>query len=434
MLDTAAPEWYDKKKVQEEVSVVIVEFFSQSPIENMISALVNRPERVIFLGEAKKMKRYDAAFHRFLDAVGNSVTQLEYRNIRVRELSQIVNALESIVEEYPDCHFDITGGEPMPLAAIGIIYERYRSGGIELHQYNIRAGRVYDCDLNGQSVSGQIPVLTVRQNILLHGGSVVSWEERENGTFDWQMDEEFRKDIETMWEICRANCSLWNRQITLLDDMQRFCLETGDPLERKAPIDVLDRYLSERRVPLDLKSVFDRLEKEGLLLSVSRENGIFSLRFKNSQIRRCLTKAGTILELITYAVARDADLKNGEDCYSDALTGVFIDWDGVVHEEMDSQVDTQNEIDVILMRGAVPVFVSCKNGAVEEEELYKLHTVTERFGGKYAKAVLVGTTLGRGGRSKKYFLERAENMGIRVIEGVHQMSREEFARQLRSLV
>ena len=44
--------------------------------------------------------------------------------------------------------------------------------------------------------------------------------------------------------------------------------------------------------------------------------------------------------------------------------------------------ETKNEIDVMLMRGVVPVFVSCKNGAVKMDELYKLDTVAQRFGGR----------------------------------------------------
>jgi hypothetical protein len=36
-----------------------------------------------------------------------------------------------------------------------------------------------------------------------------------------------------------------------------------------------------------------------------------------------------------------------------------------------------------------PLFVSCKNGDVKTEELYKLHTVATRFGGPYAKKMLV---------------------------------------------
>lgn len=158
------------------------------------------------------------------------------------------------------------------------------------------------------------------------------------------------------------------------------------------------------------------------------------MRFKNEQIRRGLSKAGTILELITCLAAREIRFKDGTRCYQDAMTGVFIDWDGVVHALTDEVVDTENEIDVILMSGLIPVFVSCKNGAVGEEELYKLNTVAERFGGAYVKKALMGTMLGRNGRSKQYFLERARDMGIHVLEGTHELSGEELSAWFRQLI
>ncbi|MGN0204024.1 MAG: hypothetical protein ACI4BB_05750 [Coprococcus sp.] len=45
--------------------MVIVEFFSQVPIENMISALAGSPERVIIVGESKKIEKLPV-FRRFL--------------------------------------------------------------------------------------------------------------------------------------------------------------------------------------------------------------------------------------------------------------------------------------------------------------------------------------------------------------------------------
>lgn len=412
--------------------MVIVEFFSQSPIENMVSTLANRPEVVVFVGDLKKMKRYHPVFLKFLEATGNAATRLEYRGIRSRNLQEIVESLEEIVEEFPGCHFDITGGDPMSTAAVGIVCERHRDQGIELHQYNIRTGKVYDCDLNGKTASGDIPGMSVEQNIILHGGCVVSGEVRENGTLPWDFTEEFLKDVETMWKICRTNVNQWNRQITMIDDMGRFD-RSDDPLWVRVRTAELESYLSERRVPMDLKGVLEKLERAGMLRGLEREGEYFSLGFKNDQVRRVLTKAGTILELVTCLAAKKAAQKDGKLCYHDAMTGVFIDWDGVVHEQDDQTVDTENEIDVILMRGLVPVFISCKNGAVGEDELYKLATVAERFGGDYVKKVLVGTTLGRGGRSKQYLLARAKDMGIQVLEGVHKMPEAEFVKQLRLL-
>ena len=72
-----------------------------------------------------------------------------------------------------------------------------------------------------------------------------------------------------------------------------------------------------------------------------------------------------------------------------------------------------NEVDVLVMRENVPVFMSCKSGKLKAQEslhaLYELETVTERFGGKYAKKVLV-TTRPLGPR----YMERAAEMGIEV--------------------
>ena len=85
------------------------------------------------------------------------------------------------------------------------------------------------------------------------------------------------------------------------------------------------------------------------------------------------------------------------------------------------------------MHGTVPVFISCKNGAVGDEELYKLNTVAHRFGNAYVKKVLVATTLGKATVSRQYFLERAKDMRITIVDNVHEMTAKEFEKKLRAL-
>ncbi|MCD7837637.1 MAG: DUF1887 family CARF protein, partial [Clostridiales bacterium] len=184
---------------------------------------------------------------------------------------------------------------------------------------------------------------------------------------------------------------------------------------------------------IDLKGAFYPLERDGLIAGSYRDKTTFRFWFKDEQVKRCLSKAGTILELYIYLMASELTQKDGSRYYTDEMIGVFIDWDGVVHDETDFAVDTENEIDVVLMRGLVPVFISCKNGAVGEDELYKLRSVADRFGSAYAKRVLVGTTFGRGKTSKEYLLERAKDMNVQVIEGVHEMTEEELKKRLREL-
>ena len=410
---------------------VIVEFFSSSPIENVVSILACQPDLVVFLGDAKRMKRQSHVYQRFLEETNNTQTKIEYRPIRIHELYEIVNVVESVVRDYPGCHFDLTGGDDLATTAMGIIYERYKEDGIELHQYNINTGKAYDCDLDGTTLSSNLPTMTVRENIVLHGGMVVDSSLRDSGSYDWSLTDDFESDIYRMWDICKANCGLWNTQISMLNAMEAYDL-SEDALTMKIAIEDFRQGYKQTGGSVNLKGVLPRLERIGVILTRASEF-YYEIEFKNEQIKRCLMKAGTLLELYTLISARKITDKEGAAYYNDSMTGVFIDWDGIVHDPLEQVVDTENEIDVVLMHGVVPVFISCKNGAVGDEELYKLNTVAHRFGNAYVKKVLVATTLRKAVNSRKYFLERAKDMKITVIEDVHEMTATEFEKKLKAL-
>jgi hypothetical protein len=174
------------------------------------------------------------------------------------------------------------------------------------------------------------------------------------------------------------------------------------------------------------------LQKHGLIRDLVLQDTV-TFTFKNEQVKRCLTVAGQILELAIASRLRSITDKDGLPLYNDVRVGVVIDWDGEFHnEETENIYDTENEIDVLLMHGAVPVFVSCKNGIVTPEELYKLNSVAERFGGEYAKKILVATALNTLGETGNYLRQRAEDMHIRIVENIQQMDEEELARKFRS--
>ena len=80
----------------------------------------------------------------------------------------------------------------------------------------------------------------------------------------------------------------------------------------------------------------------------------------------------------------------------------------------------------------IPVFVSCKNGCVETEELYKLSAVAEKFGGEYAKKVLIATALDERGSNADYLRERARDMNIRLVEKIQDADDSELQRIIRS--
>lgn len=476
--------------------MTIVEFFSDVAIDNIVTTLANRPERVIFVGESDGKACWDGRLgrlKRFFKAAGVNNTEIDYRTIENSGvLSDIVNVLDGIVREYPDCQFDLTGGNELCLVAAGVIFERYGNRQLNLHQYDIQSGQVFDCDGNNHVVSSVIPPLTVEQTILLHGGSIVRYPVRENGYYPWNFNEEFRKDVRAMWEICSSDRASWNTQVTMLGDMQTFKdtqmstkkpqpkpaamtlaslipaefapaqsdAESKSPAEKDLTLSIplkkfLGYHCSLRNVPLPGKfdksiSILRKLENAGLLSDIHSAEDNFRVTFKNEKIKRALAKAGTILELYTCLVAGCLKDDYGNQYYNDSKVGVFIDWDGRSHEKNGKEVDTENEIDVVLMRGLVPVFISCKNGTFDDDELYKLNTVARRFGGPYAKRVLVASASGSAsiGDSKKgegkkgyskesvttrYLNDRAKEMDIKIIWNVSGLSETAFGEQLKSL-
>ncbi len=95
------------------------------------------------------------------------------------------------------------------------------------------------------------------------------------------------------------------------------------------------------------------------------------------------------------------------------------------------------------MAGVRPIFISCKNGDVKSDELYKLQTVSQEFGSEYAKASLLSTVYfdedsgvwdGYGGNKTTSSLkDRAGEMGIRLLSSMHRTSTGKFDEALSRL-
>ena len=51
--------------------MVVIEFFSETPIDNMISTLTSHPDKVILVGQSKIIRKNGKAYEKFLVSVGN---------------------------------------------------------------------------------------------------------------------------------------------------------------------------------------------------------------------------------------------------------------------------------------------------------------------------------------------------------------------------
>lgn len=408
-----------------------VEFFDRSPIENVVSSLTTTPDKIIFIGDKKQMDRTRKVYERFF-AYRGLTTQLDFKPIKKNDLEDIIDVLTEIVKTEPECVFDLTGGEDLLLMAMGIVSRKFPH--VQMQRFNLNNGVVTDCDGDGKVLYEGTPTLTVEELIMLHGGALRYADEgKQNCTYRWDVTEEFAEDVRQLWELCRQDSLSWNKQMNAIYAIEAL-REDEDSLE-------VDISLAHVQTQMNLKGVayespgplLRRLSELKLILDYDFKNGNIYYRYKNNQIRRVLEKAGTILEVKVLVEAKMAKHKNGEPYYTDAVSGAFIDWNGEYGSGDSDDKNTENEIDMILMKGLTPVFISCKNGKVEYDELYKMYSVVSHFGGPHAKKVLIATYVHKNEASRESRCLRASEMGIHLIADVDKLEPNGFVSMIKEL-
>lgn len=348
--------------------------------------------------------------------------ETEFQYIDRYDYEDIFTTLNRILDENEDCCFDLTGGKELVLAAMG---EISASKNIPLVQFNIRTGNMI-CVKNYDCIIEEVTSMSIEESVALSGGTLVPPLADE---FKWELTKDFRNDIETMWKINGKSTSEWNKFSKVLAKYGREILESGN-LSLKKSMSKLDETEKEDLLNPD---ILDELRENKIVLDYSDKNNTISFRIKNKQVFECIIKAGNILELYTYMVATEI-AEELPGFYDDIKMGVKVDWDGVINERTSKIKDTTNEIDVFMMRDLVPVFISCKNGNVGKEALYELHTVAEKFGGEYAKKVLMATFITHDPVKKEFLKQRARDMNIEIIENIDVMSKSEFKREMKRRV
>ena len=410
-----------------------IEFFDKSAIENICSCLVNAPDRVVLIGSQKKTLLSHAQRYHDLFLVKGVDIEFICKSVNKNNLQDIVDLLSEIVESYEDCVFDLTGGDELMLVAVGIVYYRYRDMDIQMHRFNLRSNVLYDCDKDGKDIPiDNLPELSVQENIRLYGGKVVFEDEKPGASYRWDWTADFIDDIRNIWDICKRDVRAWNTQIGVFAAAEELSDKTS-PLVTTVSMPKISEYLKNFSAKyVEIKRIIRELQDHGLLFFEDSEEDVISITYKNEQVKRCLIKAGQALEMKITLAAMLAHDKSGDHVYSDVMNGVYIDWDGNIHTEQDGY-DTENEIDVMIMHGMIPVFVSCKNGMIDIDELYKLSAVADKYGGKYAKKVLIATALGSKDHFAMYLRQRAQDMNIRLIENIQKTTEEDLERLIGSL-
>ncbi len=388
----------------------VVEFIDSCQLENVISALKFKPEKVVYIGfNEQECLRELEIIKDFFKLRGDSI-KVENVTVNRYNYAEIVQTLKRVARENPECAFDLTGGKELALVAMG---EVYASEKMPMFQVDIPANKVIKVASCQNLGSVENAVLSIEESVALNGGKVLESKR-------WNINKEFVTDINAVWTVAKKDFTEWN------NDVKRLCAMEKNHA-RVAEYGYYEIDTEDENCNPDYEFI-NRLNQTGIIVDYKRISGGFSYSYKDSIVREILLKSGNILELYTYWAANE--IAKADTGFFDFIeTGVMVDW-GTEEMKKGQLCRTANEIDVVMMRDTVPIFVSCKCGKVGKEALYELDTVTEQLGGKYAKKILVATDISNSPSSKTLFLKRAEDMNIKVITDVHRMSFEEFKQML----
>ena len=410
--------------------MTLIELYDRTPIDNIVGTLVLRPTRTVFFtADGTASQSAVRSYSSILSSHGvNTVL-----DVRQTDVSDIPSRVKSIVDAVADCEdecvIDITGGEDVALVAIGMAM-----AGDAAAKKNVRALRidhekrrasVFLVSREGLSLEREIDYssdsavyLTVRENIELHGGRYFS------SAMKFGPSDAAVADIDGLWAICRRDPADWNYKTGRLATL-------SSRVSEDMPIYTLHKEsLGDGRGQLE-SGFWDELVRLGYIKVDRKRSGrqVYVYTFKNEITRECLVKSGSVLEYITYKAA--IGLKSGgKSLFDDAEVGVVMGWDS-------GNDASRNEIDCVLMRGCVPIFISCKNGDVKVDELYKLDTVADKFGSGCSLKVLVSSAyfdknskMYDGERASQNLRDRARDMGVHLINKVHLKTEKSLQKEI----
>lgn len=386
----------------------LIELFDDRPLENVLAADVFRPERVVFLcpGWAAQSKRMHEGVRSFFKSRGLE-TECIFLETSVYKTDKVEKQLRSIIEEYPDCALDITGGTDAVLFAAGITcrdanmavftYSRTKNCFFSINAAEFAEGR--QCDA----------VYGIEEFFTMAGGAMKKGRV-DNGTLSAYLD-----DIDPFFDIYLSHRKKW---VGFINWMQRASAAKGDgsfSLSVESNYTVKGNRGAKISADEEILTQLRRLEFIKYLEILKDRSVSFS--FRDGQIRYWLRDIGSVLELYVYKACIDAGI------FDEVRCSVIVDWESDATNDVVS-----NEIDVTAIRGITPVFISCKTCAIDTDALNELAILMNRFGGEMAKAVIVSTE-----NCRSITRARAAALGISVID-LEDIRAGELSRQIRQLM
>ncbi len=393
----------------------LIELYDPSThLYNALGVMLYRPKRVIFLIPEHSAHIYEKYKNEYLRLWKKHGCSPESTISVLTGTSNIID-LSATIEQFCEegTVLDVEGGTPELYLAAGFVCASHPCG-VSCVRIDFRDKKLTEYRYDSGEPSYTVRTFTKEESerlsisvedcIRIYGGEIVR-----NAFSDLialgMTKEHIISEAQTLWEaVTKGAGKGWNDIVP-----DRFHVHDAEDLT----VYVKD---SDVKLPLVSRAVAALTEK-GLLRKINGPGSRYFYKCSSPLVMSALRKAGEALELYTLSLALSID------GVTDALSGVSISFD-------DGEGSSDNEIDCIFMRGSTPVFISCKNGHIGSDELYKFFTVSRQFGGNERISLLVAANFNENGKKSATLRDRAELYGISLITDFSGKSHHEMTEML----
>ncbi len=386
----------------------LIELYDESPIENVLSADTFNPACTVFLcpSEVAQDKERQKRLREYFINRGHKM-DIVFLDTSLYHADKVEKQLRGVIENYPDCAIDIAGGSDAALFAAGVVS---RDLDVAVFTHSRKKHRFFDINNAEFADHLELSLKYSTEDFFRMAFGDMKPGRVNNETLSGYMDV-----IDPFFTLYLKYRKQWK---TIISWFQRASSAEKDG---KYSLSVQSDYTvkGERasRIAANEDALY-ALERLGFLLDLEivREKYV-RFRFKDAQIRYWLRDQGSVLEIYAWKACLDTGIFHEVQC------STVVEWE----RGGENGDKVSNEIDVMAVRNATPVFISCKTCPVDTDAINELAILRDRFGGDAAKAVIISTE-----NCRAITRRRAEALDINVIT-LNEIRSCRLSEQIRSL-
>ncbi|KLE16222.1 hypothetical protein AAT22_07415 [Clostridium sp. C8] len=361
---------------------------------NILATKRFNPKEVLFIYDKGKMDLINTVenyYKNYISTVKFNKVLIEEGNIAL--LNQIINENKN-----RSILINLTGGSRINSLTL---FNISKDSSLKSIYIDVKNKNLYIFDKDIEVIKEEYEDMQLEKIIKASGGTLLSD----------SSDLSNKEDLIYLTKKIYKNLDLWHKYKQKLYDANIFIHHYED----SKTVTIKAQLLLEEEKNL-ISKILKKLREKGGVDYSQISNGEIKVNFKNEYLKSFIFKSGTWLEIATNIMIRE--IKEIDEVKS----GVMFLWN-------DKSNIVKNELDVIAVKDAIPIFISCKDSdKYNEEALNELDVYSKQIGGNRAFKILVATKE----PIKLAVKERAKEMGINLI--IFNGSEENFKSQIKKII